>query len=87
MVPAARPWALVGQSASYLLKLSPLLWWALPFSQQSKLASKASRPPPGMWYPDTYSKDDAKKVQSPKKESFYDTSDTGGPILREPANV
>ncbi|KAJ9068660.1 hypothetical protein DSO57_1026458 [Entomophthora muscae] len=31
--------------------------------------------------------DDAKKVQSPKKESFYDTSDTGGPILREPANV
>ncbi|KAJ9055904.1 hypothetical protein DSO57_1038484 [Entomophthora muscae] len=30
MVPAARPWALVGQPASYLIKLAPLLWWALP---------------------------------------------------------
>ncbi|KAJ9065076.1 hypothetical protein DSO57_1023600 [Entomophthora muscae] len=47
MVPAAGPWALVGQSASYLIKLAPLLWWALPFSQQSKLAAKANSLPLG----------------------------------------
>ncbi|KAJ9075772.1 hypothetical protein DSO57_1032507 [Entomophthora muscae] len=52
MVPAAVPWALVGQSASYLIKLAPLLWWTLPSSQQSKLASEASRPSPGTQYPD-----------------------------------
>ncbi|KAJ9062067.1 hypothetical protein DSO57_1014690 [Entomophthora muscae] len=53
MVPAAGPWALVGQSASYLIKLAPLLWWALPSSQQSKLAAKANRPSPGTQYPDS----------------------------------
>ncbi|KAJ9064669.1 hypothetical protein DSO57_1028029 [Entomophthora muscae] len=48
MVSPAGPWALEGQSASYLIKLAPLLWWTLPSSQQSKLAAKANRPPPGM---------------------------------------
>ncbi|KAJ9074859.1 hypothetical protein DSO57_1002290 [Entomophthora muscae] len=52
IVPAAGPWVLVGQSAPYLIKLAPLLWWALPSSKQSKLAAKANRPPPGMRYPD-----------------------------------
>ncbi|KAJ9061822.1 hypothetical protein DSO57_1016757 [Entomophthora muscae] len=47
MVPATGPWALVGQSASYLIKLAPFLWWALPSSQQSKLAANANRPSPG----------------------------------------
>ncbi|KAJ9058473.1 hypothetical protein DSO57_1011850 [Entomophthora muscae] len=56
MVPAAVPWALVGQSASYLIKLAPLLWWALPSSQQSKLAAEANRPSPGTRYPETASK-------------------------------
>ncbi|KAJ9077453.1 hypothetical protein DSO57_1016579 [Entomophthora muscae] len=27
---ATSPWSWVGKSASYLLKLAPLLWWALP---------------------------------------------------------
>ncbi|KAJ9062277.1 hypothetical protein DSO57_1012493 [Entomophthora muscae] len=27
---AASPWSWVGKSASYLFKLAPLLWWALP---------------------------------------------------------
>ncbi|KAJ9053466.1 hypothetical protein DSO57_1023979 [Entomophthora muscae] len=53
MVPAAGPWALVGQSASYLIKLAPLLWWALPSFQMSKLAAEANSPSPGMQYPDT----------------------------------
>ncbi|KAJ9069998.1 hypothetical protein DSO57_1013102 [Entomophthora muscae] len=52
MVPAAGPWALVGQSASYLIKLALLLWWDLPSSQQSKLAAEANRSFPGTWYPD-----------------------------------
>ncbi|KAJ9048416.1 hypothetical protein DSO57_1035278 [Entomophthora muscae] len=52
MVPAAGPWALVGQSASYLIKLAPHLRWALPSSQQSKLAAKANRPSHGTRYPD-----------------------------------
>ncbi|KAJ9059201.1 hypothetical protein DSO57_1005123 [Entomophthora muscae] len=41
---------LVGQSASYLIKLAPLPWWALPSSQQSKLAAKANGTPTDMWY-------------------------------------
>ncbi|KAJ9061125.1 hypothetical protein DSO57_1023565 [Entomophthora muscae] len=53
MVPATGPWALVGQSASYLIKLAPLLWWALPSSQLSKLASEAISPSPGIQYTDT----------------------------------
>ncbi|KAJ9050842.1 hypothetical protein DSO57_1010393 [Entomophthora muscae] len=40
MVPSTRPWALVDQLASYLIKLAPLLWWALSSSKQSKLATK-----------------------------------------------
>ncbi|KAJ9058743.1 hypothetical protein DSO57_1009082 [Entomophthora muscae] len=52
IVPAAGPWALVGQSASYLIKLAPLLWWALPSFQQSKLEAEANRPSPGTRYPD-----------------------------------
>ncbi|KAJ9057090.1 hypothetical protein DSO57_1025917 [Entomophthora muscae] len=54
MVPTAGPWALVGQLASYLIKLAPLLWWALPSSQSSKLAAEANSPSPGMQYPDIY---------------------------------
>ncbi|KAJ9062442.1 hypothetical protein DSO57_1010690, partial [Entomophthora muscae] len=45
MVPFTGPWAL----------LAPLLWWALPSSQQSKLAAEANRTPTGMWYPDSCS--------------------------------
>ncbi|KAJ9058471.1 hypothetical protein DSO57_1011848 [Entomophthora muscae] len=45
MVPSTRPWALVGQSASYLIKLAPLLWWNIPSSQQSKLAAESKGTP------------------------------------------
>ncbi|KAJ9070572.1 hypothetical protein DSO57_1006622 [Entomophthora muscae] len=30
MVPNSRPWSLLGQSVSYIIKLAPILWWALP---------------------------------------------------------
>ncbi|KAJ9060656.1 hypothetical protein DSO57_1028606 [Entomophthora muscae] len=32
MVPNSRPWSLLGQSVSYIIKLEPILWWALPSS-------------------------------------------------------
>ncbi|KAJ9089741.1 hypothetical protein DSO57_1009745 [Entomophthora muscae] len=67
MVPSIRPWALIGQSSSYLIKLAPLLWWAIPSSQQSKLAAKANGTPTGIWYPDIWalpSEDFSVKISS-----------------------
>ncbi|KAJ9064068.1 hypothetical protein DSO57_1034316 [Entomophthora muscae] len=30
MMPNSGPWSLLGQSVSYIIKLTPILWWALP---------------------------------------------------------
>ncbi|KAJ9060204.1 hypothetical protein DSO57_1033352 [Entomophthora muscae] len=30
MMPTSGPWSLLGQSMSYIIKLVPILWWALP---------------------------------------------------------
>ncbi|KAJ9088402.1 hypothetical protein DSO57_1023524, partial [Entomophthora muscae] len=30
VVPNSRPWSLLGCSVSYIIKLAPILWWALP---------------------------------------------------------
>ncbi|KAJ9048665.1 hypothetical protein DSO57_1032610 [Entomophthora muscae] len=30
MVPNSGPWTLLGKSVSYIIKLAPILWWALP---------------------------------------------------------
>ncbi|KAJ9055607.1 hypothetical protein DSO57_1002082 [Entomophthora muscae] len=30
MVPTNGPWAFLGKSLSYIVKLAPILWWALP---------------------------------------------------------
>ncbi|KAJ9066006.1 hypothetical protein DSO57_1013882 [Entomophthora muscae] len=32
MVANSGPWSLLGQSVSYIIKLAPILWWALPAS-------------------------------------------------------
>ncbi|KAJ9049155.1 hypothetical protein DSO57_1027606 [Entomophthora muscae] len=29
MVPNSGPWSLLGQSVSYIIKLAPIIWWAL----------------------------------------------------------
>ncbi|KAJ9067785.1 hypothetical protein DSO57_1035675 [Entomophthora muscae] len=29
MAPTSRPWAILGKSLSYTVKLAPILWWAL----------------------------------------------------------
>ncbi|KAJ9061340.1 hypothetical protein DSO57_1021527 [Entomophthora muscae] len=45
IVPAASPWSWVGKSASYLLKLAPLLWWALPAKTRPKLSLETAGQP------------------------------------------
>ncbi|KAJ9067275.1 hypothetical protein DSO57_1001382 [Entomophthora muscae] len=30
MIPTSGPWSLLGQYMSYIIKLAPILWWALP---------------------------------------------------------
>ncbi|KAJ9058366.1 hypothetical protein DSO57_1013032 [Entomophthora muscae] len=30
MVPNSGPWSLLGKYVSYIIKLAPILWWALP---------------------------------------------------------
>ncbi|KAJ9082361.1 hypothetical protein DSO57_1005226 [Entomophthora muscae] len=30
MVPNSGPWSFLGKSVSYIIKLAPILWWALP---------------------------------------------------------
>ncbi|KAJ9056278.1 hypothetical protein DSO57_1034832 [Entomophthora muscae] len=32
VVPNSGPWSILGQSVSYIIKLAPILWWALPAS-------------------------------------------------------
>ncbi|KAJ9050273.1 hypothetical protein DSO57_1016072 [Entomophthora muscae] len=44
IIPAAGPWSWVGKSASYLLKLAPLLWWALPAKTPAQVTPKNGRP-------------------------------------------
>ncbi|KAJ9048363.1 hypothetical protein DSO57_1035743 [Entomophthora muscae] len=51
MVPNSRPWSLLGQSVSYIIKLAPILWWALP----AGLAAPHPEPPNAFtydWLPD-----------------------------------
>ncbi|KAJ9083696.1 hypothetical protein DSO57_1032179 [Entomophthora muscae] len=52
MVPNSGPWSLLGQSISYIIKLAPILWWALP----AGLAAPHPETPNAStydWIPDT----------------------------------
>ncbi|KAJ9063982.1 hypothetical protein DSO57_1035155 [Entomophthora muscae] len=44
IIPAVGPWSWVGKSSSYLLKLAPLLWWALPAKITAQGTPENSRP-------------------------------------------
>ncbi|KAJ9087542.1 hypothetical protein DSO57_1032121 [Entomophthora muscae] len=51
MVPTSGPWSLLGRSMSYIIKLAPILWWALPAS----LVQPHPKPPNAStyaWLPD-----------------------------------
>ncbi|KAJ9052125.1 hypothetical protein DSO57_1037313 [Entomophthora muscae] len=51
MVPTSRPWADLGKSLSYNVKLAPILWWALPAGPAGRLLA-SSQEPPTSWIPD-----------------------------------
>ncbi|KAJ9062227.1 hypothetical protein DSO57_1012896 [Entomophthora muscae] len=56
IVPAAGPWLWLGKSMSYLIKLAPILWWALPTQPATRQFPDASKPASQGWFPDTGSK-------------------------------
>ncbi|KAJ9072752.1 hypothetical protein DSO57_1024025 [Entomophthora muscae] len=47
MVPASRPWALLGKLLSYIVKLAPILWWALPAGPAGHPPASSQEPPTG----------------------------------------
>ncbi|KAJ9087672.1 hypothetical protein DSO57_1030838 [Entomophthora muscae] len=53
IIPAAGSWSWVGKYASYLLKLAPLLWWALPARNPAQVIPKNNGPATQDWIPDT----------------------------------
>ncbi|KAJ9070354.1 hypothetical protein DSO57_1008928 [Entomophthora muscae] len=53
VVPNSGPWSLLGQSVSYIIKLAPFLWWALPASSTAphpELPNASTYD----WLPDTF---------------------------------
>ncbi|KAJ9076089.1 hypothetical protein DSO57_1029520 [Entomophthora muscae] len=51
MVPASRHWAILGKLLSYIVKLAPILWWALPARPAGCLPASFPESPTG-WIPD-----------------------------------
>ncbi|KAJ9051799.1 hypothetical protein DSO57_1001047 [Entomophthora muscae] len=51
MVPTSGPWAILGKLLSYIIKLAPILWWALPAGPAGRLPVSPQEPPVG-WIPD-----------------------------------
>ncbi|KAJ9081665.1 hypothetical protein DSO57_1012333 [Entomophthora muscae] len=49
---AAGLWSWVGKSASYLLKLAPLLWWALPAKNPARVTPENNGQASHDWIPD-----------------------------------
>ncbi|KAJ9083628.1 hypothetical protein DSO57_1032829 [Entomophthora muscae] len=45
MVPASGPWYLLGKLLSYIVKLAPILWWALPAGLANRLLASSKEPP------------------------------------------
>ncbi|KAJ9090119.1 hypothetical protein DSO57_1005856 [Entomophthora muscae] len=45
MVPSNGPWAIIGKYLSYIVKLAPILWWALP-SRPAGCPPASSQEPP-----------------------------------------
>ncbi|KAJ9083361.1 hypothetical protein DSO57_1035442 [Entomophthora muscae] len=51
MVPTSRPWDILRKSLSYIVKLAPILWWALPSGPVGRLPASSHEPTTG-WIPD-----------------------------------
>ncbi|KAJ9082704.1 hypothetical protein DSO57_1002221 [Entomophthora muscae] len=52
-LPAAGPWAVAGKALSYLVKLGPIIWWAMPVPASTPLSPTGA--PRYSWHPDTQS--------------------------------
>ncbi|KAJ9076654.1 hypothetical protein DSO57_1024088 [Entomophthora muscae] len=63
MVPANSPWALLGKLFYYIVKLAPILWWALPSMPAGRPPTDLPKPTTG-WLPD---KDEGKPGKSNKQ--------------------
>ncbi|KAJ9050177.1 hypothetical protein DSO57_1016846 [Entomophthora muscae] len=53
IIPATSLWSWVGKSVSYLFKLAPLLWWALPAKIPAWVIPGNDRPHAQDWIPDS----------------------------------
>ncbi|KAJ9051657.1 hypothetical protein DSO57_1002791 [Entomophthora muscae] len=53
IIPAASLRSWVGKSFSYLFKLAPLLWWALPAKNLAQVIPETNRPAAQDWILDT----------------------------------
>ncbi|KAJ9055433.1 hypothetical protein DSO57_1003930 [Entomophthora muscae] len=52
IVPNSGPWSLLGQSVSYIIKLAPIIWWALP-SGLAVFCPEPTNASTYTWLPDT----------------------------------
>ncbi|KAJ9064075.1 hypothetical protein DSO57_1034188 [Entomophthora muscae] len=52
MVPTSGPWAVLVKLLSYIVKLAPILWWALPAEPAGCLPASSQEPPTG-WIPES----------------------------------
>ncbi|KAJ9053669.1 hypothetical protein DSO57_1022070 [Entomophthora muscae] len=52
MVPTSGPWTILGKLLSYIVKLAPILWWALPAGPVGRPPLSPQEPPTGC-VPDT----------------------------------
>ncbi|KAJ9065204.1 hypothetical protein DSO57_1022004 [Entomophthora muscae] len=55
IIPGAGLWSWVRKSVSYLFKLAPLLWWALPAKNLAQVTPGNNGPAAQDWIPDIMS--------------------------------
>ncbi|KAJ9055498.1 hypothetical protein DSO57_1003198 [Entomophthora muscae] len=65
MVPASGPWAILGKLLSYIVKLAPILWWALPAGPTGCLPMSSQKPPTG-WISESTLEISMKSSSSPE---------------------
>ncbi|KAJ9088290.1 hypothetical protein DSO57_1024546 [Entomophthora muscae] len=54
IIPATSLWSWVRKSVSYLFKLAPLLWWALPAKNPAQVTPENNRLDAQDWIPDNW---------------------------------
>ncbi|KAJ9056922.1 hypothetical protein DSO57_1027611 [Entomophthora muscae] len=72
-LPAAGPWAVAGKALSYLVKLGPIIWWAMPVPVSTPPSPAGA--PQYSWYPDIklHSEFSLSVLNLPSINSFSDS--------------